>query len=81
MKVFRASESNCENPIICLQSKLEMLTKSTTCEIPDPYGYPEDTYTTSNLRKMCDDFGLCQWFMNTRMCEGRDSRTVCGPKS
>ena len=81
MQVFRASESNCKNPILCLQSKLEMLTKSTTCEIPDPYGYPEDTYTTSNLRKMCDDFGLCQWFMNTRMCEGRDSRAVYGPKS
>ena len=56
-----------------------MLTKSTTCEIPDPYGYPEETYTPEYMRKMCDDSGLCQWFMNTRMCEGRDLRTLCCP--
>ena len=49
-----------------------MLTKSTTCEIPDPYGYPEESYAKSNMKKMCHDQGLCQWFMNTRMCEGRD---------
>ena len=71
MKVFRLSESVCKNPLLCLQSKLEMLTKSTTCEIPDPYGYEWETYTEGHLRKMCLDDGLCQWYMNTRMCEGK----------
>ena len=79
MKVFRLSESVCKNPALCLQSKLEMLTKSTTCELPDPYGYPEETYTDGNMRKMCNDFGLCQWFMNSRLCEGRDLRNLCCP--
>ena len=76
MQVFRTRESVCRHPSICLQAKLEMLTKSTTCEIPDPYGYPEETYARNNMKKMCDDQGLCQWFMNTRMCEGRNDQFV-----
>ena len=56
-----------------MPAKLEMLGDIKNCELPfiKRYSQHKEAIRQSSDTKMCLTFGICQWFMNSRMCSGK----------
>lgn len=56
-----------------MPAKLEMLKDIKNCELPYLRRYKDykQALSDSNDTKMCFKYGICQWFMNSRMCSGK----------
>ena len=54
-------------------AKLEMLQDIKNCKLPfiNNYSQFKNAFRQASDTKHCYEWGICQWFMNSRMCEGK----------